>query len=247
MRVSPLGRVVTCASQLCVPQRRVCGCVPTPRSRIFAPTRSFVAKPSSRLVSTNPTSSPATTLDADVAELIGAGRHDAAAELVIAAYGDSIFGTMFRITRDEVVANEIYAQFLEDLWRGLPGFQGRSTLRYWCFTVAHKACKRHHRRESRRRESPMDSRIQAIAAETRSRTAPYLRSGFKEGIERVRGQLEEAERELLEYRVNQRLPFNDIAELLGEPAPRLRKRFERVKAKIRKLAEAEGLVAGTTE
>ena len=50
------------------------------------------------------------------------------------------------------------------------------------------------------------------------------------------------ERTLLVLRIDRDLPWAEIAEIMDSREPALRKRFERLKEKIRKLAESEGLL-----
>lgn len=104
----------------------------------------------------------------------------------------------------------------------------------------------------RRRGQPFDSSDAAILAEqVRSRTAPYQRTEVKDQFTRLREALEPDEQTLLFLRVDQGLSWNEVADVLAEDGERvdaaaLRKRFERAKARLRKLAEAEGLLPDST-
>ena len=59
------------------------------------------------------------------------GALDEVATQAITAYGPEILGMLYATCRSPDLASEAYAQFCEDLWRGLPGFQWRCTLKTW--------------------------------------------------------------------------------------------------------------------
>jgi hypothetical protein len=81
----------------------------------------------------------------------------------------------------------------------------------------------------------------------RTRTLPHLRTEIKDEVMRLREQLEQDDRTLLILRIDRRLGWDDIAAIVEPDAPTperikqlsatLRKRFERVKARLRELAK----------
>jgi RNA polymerase sigma-70 factor (ECF subfamily) len=72
---------------------------------------------------------------------------------------------------------------------------------------------------------------------------------MRQGVARLRARLDAIEQTLLVLRVDQRLSWEEIADVLAGPGPgesltpaALRKRYERLKDKLRRLARAEGLL-----
>jgi RNA polymerase sigma-70 factor, ECF subfamily len=173
------------------------------------------------------------------------GDWPGAAELALRGYGPEIWSCLFRITGDTPTADEVYSQFCEDLWRGLPRFEGRSSFRTWCYRLAHHARARHFDRAHRRHEMRAGSeQFHTVAAQVRSETAWYLRTEAKDRLSQVRESLEPEERELLVLRVENGMAWNEIAEILHgsgseaeikRAAGTLRMRYNRVKDKIRRL------------
>jgi RNA polymerase sigma-70 factor (ECF subfamily) len=185
-----------------------------------------------------------------------------AATLVIRGYGPEIFGFLSARLRDESAAREAFAMFSEDLWRGLPEFAERSTVRVWAYALARHAAIRLQSSPHRKRERnvPLSTRevLSKLADRVRTDTAPFLRTEFKTRVAALRARLSEEDRTLLVLRVDRALEWGEVARVFLDPeksvseraltaeAVRLRKRFQLVKAKIRKMAKDEGLGADET-
>ncbi|MCA9618899.1 MAG: RNA polymerase sigma factor [Myxococcales bacterium] len=179
---------------------------------------------------------------------------EAAATLAIERLGPEIMGFLLSLTRDETVAGESFSQFCEDLWRGLPGFRGEASVRTWAYTLARHAAYRQLRDPHRRRGVALSQHpvLAELEERTRTSTLQHLRSEVREAVSRLRDALPPDDRALLVLRIDRGLSFQDIAVVLsGEPlaaeerkrrATMLRKRLERVKAKLREMAEQEGLL-----
>jgi RNA polymerase sigma-70 factor (ECF subfamily) len=188
------------------------------------------------------------------------GDLSGAATLVVRGFGPEILGFLAARFRDEDAASEAFSMFTEDLWRGLPKFAERSTVRVWAYALARHAAIRHqaspHRR--RARNLPLSAReaLSKLVDRVRTDTAPFLRTEFKTQVAELRKRLSEDERTLLVLRVDRGLEWEDVARVFLDPgasvsdrvlsteAARLRKRFQLVKAKIRKLAAEAGLGDG---
>jgi RNA polymerase sigma-70 factor (ECF subfamily) len=197
--------------------------------------------------------------DAVIRQKCGEGDVDQAATLTLEIYGREIMHFLVRRANDDQLASDAFAQFAEDVWRGLSRFEFRCSLKSWVFTLAHHALSRlaRERARERRRSVPLfeTSHTFALARRMRTDTLPFLRTEVRQGIALLRERLSAEDQLLLELRINQRFSWKDIARItLGEveqPAPanvdreaaRLRKRFELVKKRLRTLAEAEGLLS----
>ena len=183
--------------------------------------------------------------------------YDAAATVAIREYGPEIMGLMVALMRAESEASEAFSLFCEDLWRGLPDFRWQCTARVWAYTLARHAAGRHaaspHRRPGRNLPLSRARRISRLAQQVRTSTLPLLRTELKNRVRALREQLPLPDQELLILRVDRQLSWRDIARVtsgegkvageqeLDEVAGRLRKRFHKIKAKLKRLAEAAGL------
>jgi RNA polymerase sigma-70 factor (ECF subfamily) len=184
---------------------------------------------------------------------------DHTVEAVLREYGSEIFGWILTTLRSEAEATDAFSLFSEDLWRSLERHQGRCSMRTWCYMIARHAIARTIEQRGRGGAVPLseapDSRL---AAPDRDSTLGYLRTGVKQGVRALREQLDPDDQALLVLRVDKDLGWRDIAlVLLGEEASTaasdaelarhaamLRKRFERVKQRLRQLAAELPVRAG---
>jgi len=96
------------------------------------------------------------------------------------------------------------------------------------------------------------SAILELAERVRTTTLVHLRTEVKDAITRLRDTLDPEDRELLILRVNRELSWVEVARVfegieadeaaIQRRSATLRKRYERVKVKLRELARGEGLL-----
>jgi RNA polymerase sigma-70 factor (ECF subfamily) len=183
-----------------------------------------------------------------VSEAVASGDPARAATAVLRALGPQILGYFHRILRDADDADDAFACFAENVWSGIGSFRGEASLDTWCYRVAWHAALRvlrdPHRRRCERLETTEAARL---AAEVRSTTASHLGTTAQERIARLRQALSPEEQTLLMLRVDRGLPWREVALVMGEDGvdvseAALRKRYERIKERVRELAAAEGLL-----
>jgi RNA polymerase sigma-70 factor (ECF subfamily) len=177
-----------------------------------------------------------------------------AASLAIESYGPEVLNFLETMLRDHADSSDAFAQACEDLWKGLPRFEGRASMKTWFYTLARHAASR-LRRSARHRRLTALSEISDVADRVRSRTRPHLKTEVKLGLAAIRDSLEDGDRMLLVLRVDRAMSWNDVARVMANDADgdaeddiariaaRLRKRFQSVKELIRERAAATGLIA----
>ncbi|HWB73758.1 MAG TPA: sigma-70 family RNA polymerase sigma factor, partial [Nannocystaceae bacterium] len=186
-------------------------------------------------------------LDERAEQLVRTGDHVAAATLVIETLGPELLGYLWVAVDRWGDADELFSAVCERIWRGLPSFRFDSSLRTWAFVIARNRVKTGLDRAKRRApEPPLEGQLAALVAAVHSTTQIHLRSDTKVRLERLREALEPDDRQLLVLRVDRELPWRDIAEVMADGdddlervAARLRKRFERVKLRLREQLLAE--------
>jgi RNA polymerase sigma-70 factor, ECF subfamily len=188
------------------------------------------------------------TLDEAIAAHLAAGELEAAVTKTIEGHGPNIVAYLHAVLRDDDAALDVFGHFCEQLWKSIGTFRGESAFRTWMYTLVMRSVSNHRRDGFRRRGRPLlTGEVSKVVEEIRSTTPLYQRTEIKDSIARLRETLEPDEQILLFLRIDQGLAWNEIAAVLsedGEPVEpaALRKRFERTKARLKKLAEAEGLL-----
>lgn len=173
------------------------------------------------------------------------GRRRDAMEHAVRLYGPELLGYITSVLRDEDWAREVFARLCEDLWAAFDRFEWRSSFRTWAYRAARNGVV--SAATSRRRgPAQLDTEeLQALPAVERSTTRPHFKTENKAWLASLRESLDPDEQTLLTLRVDREMSWNDVALVLhGEEAladlPRataqLRKRFERLKERLRQAA-----------
>ncbi len=185
------------------------------------------------------------TLEARLNDLITRGDSRGAAAEAMRVLGPKILGYLRAVLRDEADAGDAFSVFAENLWRGMGTFRGESSFRTWAFKIAWNAALNVRNdawnRLGRRFETGEASEL---AEEIRTKTASKVERQ-RTALDAIRETLSPDEQTLLVLRIDQQLPWEDIAEVLsteGEvvEAAALRKRFERLKERLAKLLKQQG-------
>lgn len=187
-------------------------------------------------------------LDQAIETALDERRFDAAATETIRGYGPQLLGYLRATLRDPVDADEAFAMCCADLWQALPHFRRECRMRVWVYRLAWTAAMRvagdTYRRKRRRLAT---GELSALVEQVRSQTVPHQRSSVRDAVTRLRDELATEDRALLILKVDRRLSWSEIAEVLaqdGTPVAEvtLRKRYERIKQRLKKLGERAGLL-----
>jgi RNA polymerase sigma-70 factor, ECF subfamily len=185
-------------------------------------------------------------LDLDLLELITQDV-DRGTEQTIRAYGPELIGWLCSILPSEADAHDAFSRMSENLWRTLPRFDGRCSVRTWCYMLARQAAHYVRTRPPTNREVLVSHVPSVIGAVTHVWNTTRAREHRAENVyAEIRRELDDDDQTLLVLRVDRDLAWRDIAiVMLGEDADAdevtrraaaLRKQFERVKDRLRELA-----------
>jgi RNA polymerase sigma-70 factor, ECF subfamily len=185
----------------------------------------------------------------DVHAQCEAGAYAEATTAALQMYGVELLGFLRALAQDHDLAAEAFAELGEDVWRGLPRFRWECSLRSWLYSLARNALAQLRRDPRRRLERNLPLSIAPeVEAVARTITREIQRTEVKDEFRVLREQLEPEEHELLLLRLDRGLAWKDIARILGGDdqldarAAALRKKFERAKERLRKLAIEHGLI-----
>lgn len=183
--------------------------------------------------------------DAVAMAFLRAGDLRGAAAEVIRVHGPRVREYLRAVLRDRDVADDAFSLFEEWTLAGIASYQATASLRTWCLGVAYNAVRRVREDAFRRRCVRMRSdTLGALAAQARtSSNARREREALR--LEELRRSLSPDEQNLLALRLEQRLDWREVALVLSQAgevvtAQALRKRFERLKERIGRLARDGG-------
>lgn len=181
----------------------------------------------------------ATDFDERVRAVLLADGQTAAAGLIIRELGAELLGYLWVAARSWGDGDDLFSEVCERIWRGLPGFRFDSSVRTWAHAVARNRVRDGYAR-ARRHANTAPMELSDEVAEVRSTTIECLKPETRQRLEQLRQLLDEDDRTLLLLRVDRQMAWLDIArvmvdgeEPLDRTAARLRKRFERVKQRLR--------------
>jgi RNA polymerase sigma-70 factor (ECF subfamily) len=193
-------------------------------------------------------------IEARLAALTRQNDLGAAATEALDAYGSEVFAYLVNVMGSQSDASEVFSQVAEDLWRGLPKFGFRCSMRTWLYVLARHATARFRRTPwNRAGRRAGEEQLEAVVAHTRTLTKPWLKTDVKDRWQSLRESLAHEDHSLLVLRVDRRLEWKEIARItLGDESParaeltresdRLKKRFQLLKDDLRRRARADGLI-----
>jgi RNA polymerase sigma-70 factor (ECF subfamily) len=203
------------------------------------------------------------TLEDRIRAACRAGDKKEAATALLEGYGQELLGFLIGHLRDREAAGEVFSQFTEDLWRGLDGFRWQCSARVWSYTLVRNAATRYGKEAQRRRgrQVPLSRAgpLSEIAEKIRTATLTADRTDTRSRMAKLRESLRPEDETLLLLRVNRKLGWKEIAQVMfheGESAEsdvltkeavRLRQRYTALKEKLRRMAAEQGFVASDGE
>lgn len=170
----------------------------------------------------------------------GDGSVEAAFRAASAEYGAALARLARGYEADEARQQDLVQDILVALWRGLPGFAGRASLRTWVYRVAHNVAVSHvieRRRDQLARAVPLDDEAAAqlvrnAAREAEGRDAVARLAALVRALRPADAQV------ILMYLEG--LTHAEIAEVTGLSSENVAVRVHRIKAALSRALEEGG-------
>lgn len=176
-----------------------------------------------------------------------------ATTLALEAYGPEIMRLLVGLHGDEDAAGDAFSEFAERLWKSVPKFEGKCSMRTWAYLLARRVSHNVTRTHRRRRQVPLsEGPISRLAAQIKTTTITNMRSENVSALAMLRRELDPEDQLLLVLRIEREMEWHDLALVfLGEgehaadvtkrESARLRKRFQVVKEKLLAMGRKRGL------
>lgn len=187
-------------------------------------------------------------LEADILARLDAGDHSGAVTAALQGYGPAVLGYQRAVLRDAAAADEAFSLFSEAVWTGIHAFRRDSSFLTWSYKLAWSAVQRQLRDPYRRRRERLNTTdMDRIVAHAHSTATQFLRHEAPDRLQRLRESLTPEEQTLLVLRIDRGLGWKAVAEVMDLSGTRaevaaLRKRYGRLKERLRRHAEADGLL-----
>ena len=185
-----------------------------------------------------------------IQELVERGDHNGAVELGLQEHGPELFGYLVTLLRSEADACDVYQDFCIKLLESMKSFQFRCSFRTWAYRLAHNEAMSFLRGPEMWRKTRLGTRDAAElqAASVRSRTT--IRTEHRDAFQRLKERLQPQEQAILTLRVDRKMPYREIVEILteetGQPMSisNARQIHSRTVRRLKRWAADEGLRPG---
>lgn len=179
--------------------------------------------------------------------LLAAGDRRGAAAEVVRVHGARVREYLRALLRQRDAADDAYSLFCEWTLSAISGYRGDSSLRTWALGIAYNAARRVRDDAFRRRRRSLHGRELLQLADGARTSSAMRRERAARRLEELKRHLSEDDRNLLALRIDQRLGWEEIASVLASggqavTSRALRKRFERLKGRIGRLARELGVI-----
>jgi RNA polymerase sigma-70 factor (ECF subfamily) len=182
-----------------------------------------------------------------IEELLARGDTRGAATEAIRSFGPRVLGYLRAILRNPSDADEAFSIFAESLWRGIGTFRHECAFRTWAYTLAWNAAARLRDDAYRRHARTLGPTAASELADAIRTTSALRHERQVSAMERLREALTPEEQSILVLRIDQGLSWEEVALVLhgsggSAETAALRKRFERLKARLAQMARDSGLL-----
>jgi RNA polymerase sigma-70 factor (ECF subfamily) len=173
-------------------------------------------------------------LEAEVIEMVGAGRRDEALAAIVRAYKRKVFGLALSYLRDREAAEDIAQEVFIKVWKALPQFDGRATVSTWIYTITRNTSFSAIR--ARRPDASLSDPDVLAAVETTS-SAAGERGAEVEGAALLRlvDQLPARQRQVVMLFYMEEQSHEEVASMLAMPVGTVKTLLHRARARLKEL------------
>lgn len=104
--------------------------------------------------------------ESELISLARRGDHEAF-ERLVAGHRRELYVHCYRMLGSVQDAEDALQEALLGAWRGVPGFEGRSSLRAWLYRISTNACLAQAQQVARPKQKPVGTRCEGVAGEGR--------------------------------------------------------------------------------
>ncbi len=151
----------------------------------------------------------------EISQALARGEHRDAAHRLVRLYGDEMFRFCVHTLANPADGEELAQEVLTAACRSLPRFRGRSTLRTWLYRVARNKLTDFYQRQGRGPRKTLPYETVELADSDPDAEAEMVLVQRRQRLARALSSLGPEDRQVLSLRVDQELPYAEIARILG--------------------------------
>jgi RNA polymerase sigma-70 factor (ECF subfamily) len=141
-------------------------------------------------------------------------RYQEAFDLLLPEFQSKVLRLAYAMLGDAALAEDLAQEVFVRAWKALPGFRGQSSVSTWIYAIARNTCLTALKTAAGKKESSLEERGIARAAEQASR-APSVHATID--IARLLEQLPEKHRQALRLYYLEEKSYAEVSRLLGWP------------------------------
>jgi len=171
-----------------------------------------------------------------------AGKDTLALKVLFVRYHDNVFKYIFRLLRDEAVAEEIANEVFLKLWQGAATFEGRSAVWPWLLAVARTSALRYARK--RRDVALEDGVAETLVDQADTPSESMLKSDKARLLQSCIDNLSRQHREIIELVYFHEKTVKEVAAILDIPGNTVKTRMFYARKRLSEIARRQGLERG---
>jgi len=169
----------------------------------------------------------ASTTEHDIRLCLEQGQIDAAFNLLVASYSESLFRSALRITMDEALAEDALQDASIKIWQKLGTFRGESKVSTWAHRIVINESLTSIRRQKR------FTQLDGVQAERLTSSGIFNGDAILEELYRAMATLPDKQRITFQLRYFDDLPFKEIANRLDQSEGGLKANYHHAVKKIK--------------
>ena len=160
---------------------------------------------------------------------------EAAYRRVVDIHGPRLYLLAMSMLGNREDAQDVVQETFVGAFRGLRGFQGRSTVKTWLTRILMNNVADLRRRRHLRKTLPLDEAAEQLGAPLARRVTETGRADMRMDIAAVIGRLPEEHRTVIVLREMQGMTYEEIAAALGVPRGTVESRLFRARQKLKEI------------
>jgi len=150
--------------------------------------------------------------DLIISQLKSEDTHEKGYALLMELYGDSLYNQIFSLTKDQQDTNDVFQNTLIKVFKGIKGFQGRSSLYSWIYRIAYNESMTFLKKKSRHTQRYIELGDEAHQFQDEINLEPQI---ILKILHEAIATLPDRQKLVFELRYFNEKPYEEIARMLN--------------------------------